>query len=150
MKKDSKKLFFIAIIAFISFLITFAYVFYLYGAYGEIGELIFEFIFPIYYFVLTIVALVMMHGVIITKRPYIVMSILSIGLMLVMWIIYICVTVTQKNSAMLSGDILWFPIVLTVLSLIMSLCYISLIIDIVKVDKIFIIKSPLSLILIYP
>ena len=61
MKKDSKKLFFIAIIAFISFLITFAYVFYLYGAYGEIGELIFEFIFPIYYFVLTIVALVMMH-----------------------------------------------------------------------------------------
>ncbi len=109
--------------------------FYLYGAYGEIGELIFEFIFPIYYFVLTIVALVMMHGVIITKRPYIVMSILSIGLMLVMWIIYICVTVTQKNSAMLSGDILWFPIVLTVLSLIMSLCYISLIIDIVKVDK---------------
>ena len=135
MKKDSKKLFFIAIIAFISFLITFAYVFYLYGAYGEIGELIFEFIFPIYYFVLTIVALVMMHGVIITKRPYIVMSILSIGLMLVMWIIYICVTINQKNSAMLSGDILWFPIVLTVLSLIMSLCYISLIIDIVKVDK---------------
>ena len=135
MKKDSKKLFFIAIIAFISFLITFAYVFYLYGAYGEIGELIFEFIFPIYYFVLTIVALVMMHGVIITKRPYIVISILGIGWMLVMWIIYICVTVTQKNSAMLSGDILWFPIVLTVLSLIMSLCYISLIIDIVKVDK---------------
>ncbi len=135
MKKDSKKLLFIAIVAFISFLIAFAYVFYLYGAYGEIGELIFEFIFPIYYFVLTIVALVMMHGVIITKRPYIVMSILSIGLMLVMWIIYICVTVTQKNSAMLSGDILWFPIVLTVLSLIMSLCYISLIIDIVKVDK---------------
>ena len=34
MKKDSKKLFFIAIIAFISFLIAFAYVFYLYGAYG--------------------------------------------------------------------------------------------------------------------
>ena len=135
MKKDSKKLLFIAIVAFISFLITFAEAFYLYGAYGEIGELIFEFIFPIYYFVLTIVALVMMHGVIITKRPYIVMSILSIGLMLVMWIIYICVTVTQKNSAMLSGDILWFPIVLTVLSLIMSLCYISLIIDIVKVDK---------------
>lgn len=135
MKKDSKKLLFIAIVAFISFLIAFAYVFYLYGAYRAIGELIFEFIFPIYYFVLTIVALVMMHGVIITKRPYIVMSILSIGLMLVMWIIYICVTVTQKNSAMLSGDILWFPIVLTVLSLIMSLCYISLIIDIVKVDK---------------
>ena len=135
MKKDSKKLFFIAIIAFISFLITFAYVFYLYGAYGEIGELIFEFIFPIYYFILTVVAVVMMHGVIITKRPYIVMSILSIGLMLVMWIIYICVTVTQKNSAMLSGDILWFPIVLTVLSLIMSICYISLTLDIVKVDK---------------
>lgn len=135
MKKDSKKLLFIAVVAFISFLITFAYVFYLYGAYGERGELIFEFIFPIYYFVLTVVALVMMHGVIITKRPYIVMSILSIGLMLVMWIIYICVTVTQKNSAMLSCDILWFPIALTVLSLIMSLCYVSLIIDIVKVDK---------------
>lgn len=77
----------------------------------------------------------MMHGVIITKRPYIVMSILSIGLMLVMWIIYICVTVTQKNSAMLSDDALWFPIVLTVLSLIMSICYISLTIDVVKVDK---------------
>ena len=135
MKKDSQKLLFIAVVAFISFLIAFAYVFYLYGAYRAIGELIFGFILPIYYFILTVVAVVMMHGVIITKRPYIVMSILSIGLMLVMWIIYICVTVTQKNSAMLSGDILWFPIVLTVLSLIMSICYISLTLDIVKVDK---------------
>lgn len=135
MKKDSKKLLFIAVVAFICFLISFAQVFYLYGAYGEIGELAFAFVLPIYYFVLTVVALVMMHGVIITKRPYIVMSILSIGLMLVMWIIYICVTVTQKNSAMLSDDALWFPIVLTVLSLIMSICYISLTIDIVKVDK---------------
>lgn len=135
MKKDSKKLLFIAIVAFIGFLIAFANVFYIYGVLGAINEVLIDFIFPIYYFVLTIVALVIMHGVIITKRPYIVMSILSIALMLVMWIIYICVTVTQKNSAMLSGDILWFPIVLTVLSLIMSLCYISLIIDIVKVDK---------------
>lgn len=121
--------------AFICFLIAYAQAFYLYGAYGEIGELIIAFIFPIYYFVLTVVAVVMMHSLIITKRPYIVMSILSIGFMLVMWIVYICVTVTQKDGGGFFDDALWFPIVMTVLSLIMSLCYVRLIIDIVKVDK---------------
>ncbi len=136
MKKDSKKLLFIAIVAFIGFLIAFANVFYIYGVLGAINEVLIDFIFPIYYFVLTVVALVMMHGVIITKRPYIVMSILSIALMLVMWIIYIIsIVISNIKSIDIIVSELWLPIVLTVLSLIMSLCYISLIIDIVKVDK---------------
>ena len=136
MKKDSKKLLFIAVVAFISFLITFAEAFYLYGTYHEIGVLVFAFIFPIYYFVLAVVALVMMHGVIITKRPYIVMSILSIVFILLMWIIYFCVMLGRnEKSEIVFNSELYIPIVLTVLSLIMSLCYISLIIDIVKVDK---------------
>ena len=136
MKKDSQKLLFIAVVAFISFLITFAEAFYLYGTYHEIGVLVFAFIFPIYYFVLAVVALVMMHGVIITKRPYIVMSILSIVFILLMWIIYFCVMLGRnEKSEIVFNSELWFPIVLTVLSLIMSLCYISLTLDIVKVDK---------------
>ena len=136
MKKDSKKLLFIAIVAFIGFLIAFANVFYIYGVLGAINEVLIDFIFPIYYFVLTVVALVMMHGVINTKRPYIVMSILSIALMLVMWIIYIIsIVISNIKSIDIIVSELWLPIVLTVLSLIMSLCYISLIIDIVKVDK---------------
>ena len=136
MKKDSQKLLFIAVVAFISFLITFAEAFYLYGTYHEIGVLVFAFIFPIYYFVLAVVALVMMHGVIITKRPYIVMSILSIVFILLMWIIYFCVMLGRnEKSEIVFNSELWLPIVLTVLSLIMSLCYISLTLDIVKVDK---------------
>ncbi len=136
MKKDSKKLLFIAIVAFIGFLIAFANVFYIYGVLGAINEVLIDFIFPIYYFVLTIVALVIMHGVIITKRPYIVMSILSIALMLVMWIIYIIsIVISNTKSIDIIVSELWLPIVLTVLSLIMSLCYISLTLDIVKVDK---------------
>lgn len=136
MKKDSKKLLFIAIVAFIGFLIAFANVFYIYGVLGAINEVLIDFIFPIYYFVLTIVALVMMHGVIITKRPYIVMSILSIALMLVMWIIYIIsIVISNIKSIDIIVSELWLPIVLTVLSLIMSICYISLTLDIVKVDK---------------
>lgn len=136
MKKDSKKLLFIAIVAFIGFLIAFANVFYIYGVLGAINEVLIDFIFPIYYFVLTIVALVIMHGVIITKRPYIVMSILSIALMLVMWIIYIIsIVISNIKSIDIIVSELWLPIVLTVLSLIMSLCYISLTLDIVKVDK---------------
>ncbi len=136
MKKDSKKLLFIAIVAFIGFLIAFANVFYIYGVLGAINEVLIDFIFPIYYFVLTVVALVMMHGVIITKRPYIVMSILSIALMLVMWIIYIIsIVISNIKSIDIIVSELWLPIVLTVLSLIMSLCYISLTLDIVKVDK---------------
>lgn len=136
MKKDSQKLLFIAVVAFISFLIAFAYVFYLYGAYRAIGELIFGFILPIYYFILTVVALVMMHGVIITKRPYIVMSILSTALMLVIWgLNFGYMLASGDKSDFGFNSELYIPIVLTVLSLIMSLCYISLIIDIVKVDK---------------
>lgn len=136
MKKDSKKLLFIAIVAFISFLIAFAYVFYLYGAYGEIGELIFGFILPIYYFILTVVAVVMMHGVIITKRPYIVMSILSTALMLVIWgLNFGYMLASGDKSDFGFNSELYIPIVLTVLSLIMSICYISLTLDIVKVDK---------------
>ncbi len=136
MKKDSKKLLFIAIVAFIGFLIAFANVFYIYGVLGAINEVLIDFIFPIYYFVLTVVALVMMHGVIITKRPYIVMSILSIALMLVMWIIYIIsIVISNIKSIDIIVSELWLPIVLTVLSLIMSICYISLTLDIVKVDK---------------
>lgn len=136
MKKDSKKLLFIAIVAFIGFLIAFANVFYIYGVLGAINEVLIDFIFPIYYFVLTVVALVMMHGVIITKCPYIVMSILSIALMLVMWIIYIIsIVISNIKSIDIIVSELWLPIVLTVLSLIMSLCYISLTLDIVKVDK---------------
>lgn len=136
MKKDSKKLLFIAIVAFIGFLIAFANVFYIYGVLGAINEVLIDFIFPIYYFVLTIVALVIMHGVIITKRPYIVMSILSIALMLVMWIIYIIsIVISNIKSIDIIVSELWLPIVLTVLSLIMSICYISLTLDIVKVDK---------------
>ncbi len=136
MKKDSKKLLFIAIVAFIGFLIAFANVFYIYGVLGAINEVLIDFIFPIYYFVLTVVALVMMHGVIITKRPYIVMSILSIALMLIMWIIYIIsIVISNIKSIDIIVSELWLPIVLTVLSLIMSICYISLTLDIVKVDK---------------
>ena len=136
MKKDSKKLLFIAIVAFIGFLIAFANVFYIYGVLGAINEVLIDFIFPIYYFVLTVVALVMMHGVIITKRPYIVMSILSIALMLVMWIIYIIsIVISNIKSIDIIVSELWLPIVLTVLSLIMSICYISLTLDIVKVYK---------------
>ena len=64
------------------------------------------------------------------------MSILSIALMLVMWIIYIIsIVISNIKSIDIIVSELWLPIVLTVLSLIMSLCYISLTLDIVKVDK---------------
>lgn len=64
------------------------------------------------------------------------MSILSIVFILLMWIIYFCVMLGRnEKSEIVFNSELWFPIVLTVLSLIMSICYISLTLDIVKVDK---------------
>lgn len=131
MKKDSKKLLFIAIVAFICFLIAYGNAFYECGRNGGTEGLAIAFIFPVFYLILLAAALILMHNTAFTKRPYIVLSILSIGFMLVMWIVYICATLTQKDS----DAVLWFPIVMTVLSLIMSLCYVSLIIDIVKADK---------------
>lgn len=64
------------------------------------------------------------------------MSILSIVFILLMWIIYFCVMLGRnEKSEIVFNSELWLPIVLTVLSLIMSICYISLTLDIVKVDK---------------
>ena len=77
MKQQSKKLSLIAIIAFICFLIAFAMAFYEYGSYSYFESLVTAFIIAIYYFVLTVVALIYMHTPPIYKRSYIIMSILS-------------------------------------------------------------------------
>lgn len=134
MKKQSKKLFFIAIIAFICFLIAFAMAFYEYGSYSHFDALVTAFIIAIYYFVLTVVALIYMHTPPIYKRPYIIMSILSTAFIAVLWVIF-CSLPLIENSTVNINSTLWYPIVLTVLSLAMTAVYIWLAVDVAKIDK---------------
>ncbi len=132
MKETSKKLFFIFIIAFAGFLIAFGKAFYEYGQQAGLEGLAIAFIFPIYYFILTVVALVLMHNPAVYKRPYIIMAVLSIGFISVMWIVY----VIKKSDVDLSfSQALWYPIVLSALSLAMAVAYISIIVDIIKIDN---------------
>lgn len=134
MKETSKKLFFIFIIAFVSFIIAFGKAFYEYGLHGSLEGLGIAFIFPIYYFILTVVVLVLMHNPAVEKRPYIIMAVLSIGFMAVMWIVYVCI-ISKNNEEFFFSHALWYPIVLSVLSLIMAVTYISIIVDIIKIDN---------------
>lgn len=136
MKEERKKLLFISIVAFISFLIAFGKAFYEYGLNASIEGLTLAFLFPIFYFILTLVALFLMHNVAVEKRPYIVMSILSTGVMVVMWVVYFCALwVTKEDGVFSFSRELWYPIVLSILSLVMSICYITIIIDIIKLDN---------------
>ncbi len=134
MKKQSKKLFFIATIAFICFLIAFAMAFYEYGYYSYFESLVTAFIIAIYYFVLMVVALIYMHTPPIYKRSYIIMSILSTAFIAVLWVIFCSLTLIE-NSTVYINSTLWYPIVLTVLSLAMTAVYIWLALDIAKIDK---------------
>lgn len=134
MKQQSKKLSLIAIIAFICFLIAFAMAFYEYGSYSYFESLVTAFIIAIYYFVLTVVALIYMHTPPIYKRSYIIMSILSTAFIAVLWTVFIFMSIIE-NLLLYFATSLWCLIALTVLSLAMTVVYIWLAVDIARIDK---------------
>ena len=130
MKKETKKLLFIAIVALVGFLVAYGKVFYECGANGGLEGLAVAFVFPVFYLILTVTAFVMMHKGIVNKIAYIVMAVISTGVMAIAWIVFLCVRGNADETM-----ILWYPIVLSVLSLIMSACYVSLAVDLIKATK---------------
>ena len=133
--KVTSKLLFISIVAFVGFLIAYGKAFYEWGSSESLTGLASIFLFPIFYFILTVVALVLMHKKCFDKLPHIVMSVLSTAFMAIMWLVYFIVrSIEDAEGIFMYHQELWFPIILSILSVVISIGYISILIEIVK-DK---------------
>ena len=108
------------IFAFAAFLLCFGNACYEYGVNAGhsdgLGSVI---VFPLVYFAALIAAIVIFHKEFDSTVPYIFMGVVIVAFMALMWII-LCVT---NATATDSNPVLWFPITLTVLTVIMSALY---------------------------
>lgn len=133
--KVKSKLLFISVIAFVGFLVAYGKAFYEWGFNNSLTGLTLIFLFPMFYFLLTVVALVLRHKNSFEKLPYIVMSVLSSAFMAIMWFVYFFVRSTEDaERVFMFHQELWFPILLSILSVVISISYISILVEIVK-DK---------------
>lgn len=113
-------LFFNVLFSFVALLLCFGNACYEYGLEaGHSDGLWTVILFPLVYFVVFIAAIVIFHKEFYSAKPYIIMGVMSVAFIALSWIVF-CVV---KDSATDSHPVLWFPIILTVLSVIMSALY---------------------------
>lgn len=120
MMKERTPLFFNVIVSFAAFLLCFGKACYEYGLNAGhtkgLGTII---LFPLIYFALLVTALVIFHRECYSAKPYIVMVIVSIAFIVLAWgVFFIAEAVATESTSEL-----WFPIVLTMLSALMSVLY---------------------------
>lgn len=120
--KEKNILIFNVSVAFTAFLLCFGKTCYEYGLNTGHSDGLWTIIFfPLIYLAFLIVAVVLLHRKCYFVAPYIVMAVLSIVFIALVWVVFFI----AETTATYSSRELWFPIVLTVLSAIMSILYLA-------------------------
>ena len=124
--KNKSFLYLNRLLAFIAFLCAFGRLCYELGSNKDINSFAMMLVFAIYYLVFLIISHRLVGAVIYTKKTYIIAAIISIGFIVLMWVLYLITFLCSNKPVIVSLIDIIYSCTITLISLAIGFVYLLL------------------------
>lgn len=114
------------LLAFIAFLCAFGRLCYELGSDKDINSFVMMLVFAIYYLLFLIISHRLVGAVIYTKKTYIIAAIISIGFIVLMWVLYLITFLCSNKPVIVSLIDIIYSCTITLISLAIGFVYLLL------------------------
>lgn len=111
------------LLAFIAFLCAFGRLCYELGSDKDINSFVMMLVFAIYYLLFLIISHRLVGAVIYTKKTYIIVAIISIGFIVLMWVLYLITFLCSNKPVIVSLIDIIYSCTITLISLAIGFIY---------------------------
>ena len=124
--KNKSFLYLNRVLAFIAFLCAFGRLCYELGSDKDINSFVMMLVFAIYYLLFLIISHRLVGAVIYTKKTYIIAAIISIGFIVLMWVLYLITFLCSNKPVIVSLIDIIYSCTITLISLAIGFVYLLL------------------------
>lgn len=124
--KNKNFLYLNRLLAFIAFLCAFGRLCYELGSDKDINSFVMMLVFAIYYLLFLIISHRLVGAVIYTKKTYIIAAIISIGFIVLMWVLYLITFLCSNKPVIVSLIDIIYSCTITLISLAIGFVYLLL------------------------
>lgn len=124
--KNKNFLYLNRLLAFIAFLCAFGRLCYELGSDKDINSFVMMLVFAIYYLLFLIISHRLVGAVIYTKKTYIIAAIISIGFIVLMWVLYLITFLCSNKPVIVSLIDIIYSCTITLISLAIGFIYLLL------------------------
>lgn len=124
--KNKSFLYLNRLLAFIAFLCAFGRLCYELGSDKDINSFVMMLVFAIYYLLFLIISHRLVGAVIYTKKTYIIAAIISIGFIVLMWVLYLITFLCSNKPVIVSLIDIIYSCTITLISLAIGFVYLLL------------------------
>ena len=124
--KNKNFLYLNRLLAFIAFLCAFGRLCYELGSDKDINSFVMMLVFAIYYLLFLIISHRLVGAVIYTKKTYIIAAIISIGFIVLMWLLYLITFLCSNKPVIVSLIDIIYSCTITLISLAIGFIYLLL------------------------
>lgn len=121
--KNKSFLYLNRLLAFIAFLCAFGRLCYELGSDKDINSFVMMLVFAIYYLLFLIISHRLVGAVIYTKKTYIIVAIISIGFIVLMWVLYLITFLCSNKPVIVSLIDIIYSCTITLISLAIGFIY---------------------------
>ncbi len=121
--KNKNFLYLNRVLAFIAFLCAFGRLCYELGSDKDINSFVMMLVFAIYYLLFLIISHRLVGAVIYTKKTYIIAAIISIGFIVLMWVLYLITFLCSNKPVIVSLIDIIYSCTITLISLAIGFIY---------------------------
>ena len=124
--KNKSFLYLNRLLAFIAFLCAFGRLCYELGSDKDVNSFVMMLVFAIYYLLFLIISHRLVGAVIYTKKTYIIAAIISIGFIVLMWVLYLITFLCSNKPVIVSLIDIIYSCTITLISLAIGFVYLLL------------------------